>query len=95
MAGQMAQALQPQAQQAAAAPAQTPPPLMPSGAAYYVAVNGQQAGPFDLATLQQRIAAGQISAETLVWKAGMPAWAQAQTLGELSSLFAPKPPPLP
>ena len=91
MAGQMAQAMGGQT----AAPAGATPPPLPTGVTFFVAINGQQTGPLDIANLAQRIAAGQITAETLVWKQGMTQWAQAQTVGELAGLFAPKPPPLP
>ncbi len=96
MANQMGQALNPQTQQQqpqAAAPG-GPPPL-PNQVSFYVAVNGQQAGPFDTATLQQKVAAGQVTRDTLVWKQGMSGWAAAGQVTELSSLFGATPPPLP
>jgi len=40
------------------------------------------------------IASGQIQRNTLVWKTGMPAWAGADTIAELASLFQNTPPPL-
>ncbi len=72
----------------------TPPPV-PGNIAVYVAVNGQQTGPFTLQQLQQMAAAGQFTAQSLVWKQGMPQWAAASTLPELASLFAPPVPPIP
>lgn len=72
----------------------TPPPL-PGNVAVYVAVNGQQTGPFNMQQLQQMAAAGQFTAQSLVWKQGMPQWAAASTLPELASLFAPAVPPIP
>jgi membrane protease subunit (stomatin/prohibitin family) len=99
MANQMGQALNPRQQQQQQPPQQAaapggPPPL-PNQASFYVAVNGQQAGPFDTATLQQKVAAGQVTRETLVWKQGMSGWAAAGQVTELSSLFGATPPPLP
>ena len=94
MAGQMAQSLGQAVQPAAVQPGAMPPPL-PGNVAFYAAINGQQSGPFDLAALAQQVAGGQITAQTLVWKAGMTQWTPAQTIGELSALFVPKPPPLP
>jgi membrane protease subunit (stomatin/prohibitin family) len=88
MAGQMAAA----ASSAAPAPAATPPPLP---AAFYVALAGQQAGPFDADAVRQRVAAGQITAATLVWRQGMAAWTPAGQVPELATLFAAVPPPLP
>jgi membrane protease subunit (stomatin/prohibitin family) len=68
----------------------TPPPLT----SYYVAINNQQSGPFTLQQIQSMIASGQIQRNTLVWKTGMPAWAGADTIAELASLFQNTPPPL-
>jgi len=81
-------------QQQAAAPAAAPPPV-PQPSSYYVAVGGQQAGPYDMGTLQAQIASGQVSRDTLVWKAGMAAWTKASDVGEVAALFAAAPPPLP
>ncbi len=72
----------------------TPPPLPPQ-AMIYVAVNGQQSGPFDLSALQQMVQAGQLSRGTLVWKQGMPSWSAAETVAELNGLLGAVPPPLP
>src|SRR5215212_6219055 len=58
-------------------PGMSSPPPLPQVAAYFVAVNGQQAGPFDLPTLQSMLQKGQVSRDTLVWKHGMSAWAKA------------------
>ncbi len=78
------------------APAPAPPPLpAPEVVAYYVALNGQQAGPFDLARLTQMIASGELTRATLVWKAGMPDWASAEGTAELKPLFAAAPPVVP
>lgn len=72
----------------------TPPPLPTSQ--YYVAINGQQSGPFTIQQLQQLVAQGQLSASSLVWKQGMGGWAAANSVDELASLFATlTPPPLP
>ncbi len=91
--GQMlGQAAAPQAQQAA--PAAAPPPL-PQAVTFYVAVGGQQQGPFDMGTLQQHVRSGQLTRDTLVWKAGMANWAKAGDVADLASLFAAVPPPLP
>lgn len=68
----------------------TPPPV--PTIAYHVAVNGQAAGPFDINTLKQMTAAGQLSAESLVWKPGMSEWAKAETVDELKPMFAVMPP---
>jgi membrane protease subunit (stomatin/prohibitin family) len=81
-------------QQPAAVPTGAPPPL-PSAVAFFVAVGGQQAGPFDLNALQQQVQAGQLTKDTLVWKNGMANWVAAGQVPELSNLFGATPPPLP
>ena len=47
---------------------------------WYYAVNGQQAGPVEDAELQRLAMAGAVNASTLVWRAGMDAWAAFGTL---------------
>ena len=74
-------------------PGMTPPPV--PVAAYHVAINGQAAGPYNLQILQQMISAGQITADTLVWKTGMVNWAKAGETEDLKGLFAPPVPPIP
>ncbi len=68
----------------------TPPPV--PVVAYNVAVNGQATGPYDINTLKQMALAGQFSADSLVWKAGMPEWVKAGAIDELKSMFAVMPP---
>jgi hypothetical protein len=41
------------------------------------------------------VAAGQLTTDTLVWKAGMSGWTKAGEVGDLAPLFASVPPPLP
>lgn len=95
MAQQFGQAMNPANPPAApTAPAAGPPPI-PSAIAYFVVLDGQQAGPFDLSKLRENIAAGRINRQTLVWKQGMPQWSAAGEVGELGSLFASTPPPIP
>lgn len=82
-----------QSQQPAGAPA-APPPL-PGGKSFFVAVNGQQQGPFDMGALSQRQQQGQLTRETLVWAQGMANWTPAGQVPDLAALFANAPPPLP
>ncbi|MFN2109926.1 MAG: DUF4339 domain-containing protein, partial [Anaerolineae bacterium] len=77
-----------------ATPGAAPPPI-PQAAAFYVAIGGQQQGPFDMATLQQYVQSGQLTRDTLVWKAGMANWTKASEVSDLSNLFGATPPPLP
>jgi membrane protease subunit (stomatin/prohibitin family) len=93
--GQMlGQSTQGRPQQQSNQPAASPPPV-PQASSYYVAVGGQQTGPFDMGTLQQKIQSGDLSKDTLVWKNGMAQWAKAGDVSELNQLFGQSPPPLP
>lgn len=71
----------------------TPPP--PPNVQYYVAVNGQQSGPFNYGQLQQLVQQGRLSKGTYVWKAGMAEWDVAGNIQELSQLLQSTPPPPP
>ena len=71
----------------------TPPPL-PSQLQLFVAVNGQQTGPFDLAVLQQMVRSGQLTRDSLVWKQGMADWAAAGHVAEIAAVFVATPPPV-
>jgi membrane protease subunit (stomatin/prohibitin family) len=79
---------------AGGAPGGMPPPL-PGGSMYHVAVGQSQSGPFDLATLRNQAAQGQLTRATLVWTTGMAQWTQAGQVPELAPIFASVPPPLP
>jgi membrane protease subunit (stomatin/prohibitin family) len=99
MAGQMAGALQgamaPGGQ--GGGPGAAPPPL-PGQVLFHVDMNGQPGGPFNVQQIQAGIANGQVTPTTLVWSAGMAAWAPASTVPALQALFAtppPMPPPMP
>lgn len=73
----------------------TNPPPIPGGVAYFVAVNGQQQGPFNMDQLRAAIGNGQITRDSLIWKNGMPSWVKASENPETSGLFGSVPPPLP
>ena len=74
---------------------QAGPPPMPQAVAYYVAVNGQQQGPFDFNAVCSYIAQGQVKPDTLAWKQGLPAWTAISSLPEFADKFGAAPPPLP
>jgi hypothetical protein len=74
-------------------PMMVPPPLPQSF--YHVAINGQNAGPFDMGQLQQLLAQGQLLPNVHVWKQGMANWEMAGNVAELAPLFAQAPPPSP
>lgn len=90
--GQMAGAMGGMFAGQAGAPS-TPLPLPPQ-AQFFVAVNGQQAGPFEMAVLQQMAQSGQLTRDSLVWKQGMAAWDAAGKVAELSVVLG-TPPPIP
>jgi len=94
MANQFAQNMGQQNQQQAAAAPGGPPPI-PQPAAFFVAVNGQQSGPFAMDVLQSQVMSGQFTKDSLVWKTGMAAWTAAGQVPELTGLFAAVPPPIP
>lgn len=77
----------------AAPPANTPNAT--PDVAFYVAVNGEQKGPFDYSTIKQMAKADMIKADTYVWKEGMAEWKHAVDTPELKSLFKIVPPPIP
>jgi membrane protease subunit (stomatin/prohibitin family) len=72
----------------------TPPPPPPA-LQFFIAVNGQQTGPFTPEQMAQMAQQGNLKRDSLVWKAGMPQWAQAGTVSELSNAFSTVPPPPP
>lgn len=88
MAGRMMQG----AGQATPGPVAPPPP---PGGVWHLAVNGQTQGPFTQSQLADGVAKGQVASGSLVWTAGMPAWAPAGQVPQLSALFGATPPPPP
>jgi membrane protease subunit (stomatin/prohibitin family) len=93
MANQMGKGLMPNQQ--AQAPGGGSPPPIPGGKQYFMAVNGQQVGPFAVDALRGQITAGSLTSETLVWAEGMAEWTAASAVPEVSTLFSASPPPIP
>jgi membrane protease subunit (stomatin/prohibitin family) len=89
MANEMAKAYADSGRKAA-----SPPPL-PGEPQFYVAINGAETGPFDLATIKEKIKNGEITRETLVWHEPMPEWMAAEKMDNLIGYFPKMPPPLP
>ena len=58
----------------------------------YIAVAGQQYGPFDYQQCKQMVQTGQLNKQSLVWMEGMAAWQSAGEVEKLNALFAPVPP---
>ena len=71
----------------AAVPPQAPG-AAPSAMQFNVLLNGQSEGPFDMNALAQMARNGQITQQSPVWTQGMPNWAAAGTVRELSGLFS-------
>lgn len=73
-----------------------PPPIPGTGIAkFFVALDGQQAGPFDMTAIAELARSGRLTGETLVWKQGMASWAAASSVPELGATLGGSPPPLP
>ena len=74
-------------------PTVAPPPI--PQVSYHVAINGQASGPYTLSVLQQMVASGQLTPESLVWTVGMVQWEKAAARDDLQSVFKSCPPPIP
>ncbi|MBN2641064.1 MAG: SPFH domain-containing protein [Victivallales bacterium] len=72
----------------------TPPPI-PGEIKFWAAINGTQAGPFNINELKAKASAGEINRDTLVWKDGMANWLAAGEVPEIQQIFGATPPPLP
>jgi membrane protease subunit (stomatin/prohibitin family) len=70
---------------------QTPPPIPQVN--YHIAVNGQQAGPYEKSVIANMIQSGQLNANTLVWKQGMPQWEPITNVPDIAPLFSNNMPP--
>lgn len=92
MAGQFANQMN--QQQAAGGGAGSPPPLN-AEPQYFVAINGQQTGPYPKSVLVGQAQTGTLTTDSMVWKNGMAAWSKAGDVAELSDVFGAVPPPLP
>ena len=72
---------------------QLPPPL--PVVQYYIAVDGEQSGPFTMKALKDMATDGTIAKDMLVWKEGMDSWEEAADVVEFQALFpAPEVTPL-
>lgn len=66
------------------------PPQVPQRS-FYVLIDGQQSGPYEVQQLSQFVTAGQFTPDSYVWANGMEKWDFAKNT-ELRSLFAAVPP---
>ncbi len=71
------------------------PPPIPTAVQFYAALNGAQAGPFNLQQLQQMVSQRTLTPDTLVWKHGMANWTKAAQVPEIKDIFPQGPPPIP
>ena len=72
----------------------TPPPVPGTGRVWHVASGGRTQGPWTAAQLQQAIARGELTGESLVWSSGMTAWTPVRQVTELANLVPPPVPPV-
>lgn len=74
-----------------------PSPTTSKSILFYLAINGQQYGPYDITTLTQLKTTGQLTPQTYVWHSGITQWLPAGQCPELAALFSinatPPPPP--
>lgn len=63
------------------------PPPLPKAAAYFLAIDGKQYGPFTAEQLKAFVPTGQITPNTLAWTQGMSNWLPAASIAELAALF--------
>lgn len=60
---------------------------------WYVAINGQQQGPFDQNYISQNLASGQFNQSTMVWADGFQDWTAISNITELQQAETAQPPP--
>ena len=63
------------------------PPPIPKGPMFYVAINGEQKGPFSADALRESVKSGAVNKDSLVWTEGMAQWAPASQVPAVQSLF--------
>lgn len=72
----------------------TPPPLLPQGKSYFIAINGQQEGPFSIAIIEQKYNSQFINDDTLIWTKGMSQWQKLVDCPDFDHLVSGCPPPI-
>lgn len=75
-------------------PGETPPPV-PHAKTYFLVINGQQQGPFDMAKIEEMYIQLVINDETLVWTKGMAQWQKMSECTDFGHLSSSIPPPIP
>jgi len=74
-------------------PAPGTAPFGGEASVFFVHLNGQQMGPYPMATLKEGAQSGQFTPQTPVWKEGMAEWQSAEQVPELQALFQSVTPP--
>lgn len=69
--------------------APVPPPIQQPSISLFLAVGGQQYGPYNMDMCKQMVIGGQLTPQTMVWMEGLPSWTPAGNVSVLQSLFAP------
>ena len=64
------------------------PPPIPQPRAFYLAIDGQQQGPYSAVALGQKAADGLLTRDTLVWADGMADWMAAERVPDVAARFA-------
>jgi hypothetical protein len=70
-------------------------PAQKTELAYYVMIDGKQAGPFCETEIGRLINEKKISKETYIWHTGLKQWQTAENIPAVLRLVALAPPPLP
>jgi hypothetical protein len=68
-------------------------PAMDLSVQWHAMIAGVQQGPFDIKTLMTKVAAGEVTLRTYLWRAGMGDWKRAADVPEVSPVFAGSPQP--
>ena len=63
-------------------------PPIPQPRAFYLAIDGQQQGPYSAVELGQKAADGLLTRDTLVWADGMADWMAAERVPDVAARFA-------
>jgi hypothetical protein len=71
------------------------PPAVPKELSFYLVISGKQAGPFNLAKIEEMAKNKEIDKNTLAWKEGMSDWLPSCEIDELKKAFTSVPPPIP
>ena len=80
-------------ERAASAAAEPKPAPVEAQGTWYVVVEGEQVGPLTEPDIAARLARGEITGDTLVWKEGLADWVKLSTAPELAQAQAPQVPP--